>query len=191
MAVIDEVLVEDGIFTKKFCCDLKKCKGACCTFYGEYGAPVLDEEVEIISECKSFAEKYLSTRAKDYIKLHGFVEGVPGDFSTVCIDNKDCVFVYFENNIAFCALEKAFLSGETSFRKPLSCHLFPIRVAYWNNGSLYFSEISECEPAVLKGENENILLADSLKEALVRKFGDSWYKNFVNYINSNSTNFEK
>ncbi|MFH1052654.1 MAG: DUF3109 family protein [bacterium] len=190
MTIIDEVLVEDEILTKKFCCDLKKCKGACCTFYGENGAPVLDDEVKIITDCKPVAEKYLSEKSKKYISKYGFIEGGPGNYSTVCIENKDCVFVYYEGKIAFCSLEKAFLSGETNFRKPLSCHLFPIRVAYWNNGMLYFSEISECLPAIQKGKKENIHLAESLKEALIRKFGESWYKNFVNYIKFKSRNFE-
>jgi len=182
ITLIDDVLVEDDILTKKFCCDLDKCKGACCTFYGEYGAPVLDKEVQIIKQSKSVAEKYLSKKSKEYIDKHGCIEGSPGNYSTVCIDNKDCVFVFYENGIAFCALEKAYLKGEIDFRKPLSCHLFPIRVAYWDKGSLYFSKISECEPALKKGEEENILLAETLKDALARKFGESWYKNFVNYI---------
>jgi len=191
MTIIDEVPVEEEILTKKFCCDLEKCKGACCTFYGEYGAPVLDEEVDIIKDCKPIAEKYLSKKSIDYIKKYGFVEGYPGNYSTVCIENKDCVFVYYERGIAFCALEKAYLNGEIKFRKPLSCHLFPIRIAYWNQGSLYFSEISECESALKKGKKENILLAESVKDALIRKYGESWYKNFVNYIKLKFNNFEK
>jgi len=190
MTLIEEVLVEDEILTKKFCCDLEKCKGSCCTFYGEYGAPVLDDEVKKIKEAKIIAEKYLSKKTRDFINKNGFIEGFPGNYSTVCIEKRDCVFVYYENGIAFCALEKAYLNGETKFRKPLSCHLFPIRIAYWNNGSLYFSEISECAPALIKGETENILLAESVKDALIRKFGESWYKNFVNYIKFKNNNSE-
>ncbi|MFC2130241.1 DUF3109 family protein [Bacteroidota bacterium] len=181
MILIDGVLVEEDLIHKKFCCDLKKCKGACCTFYGEFGAPVLDSEVELMEECKTFAEKYLSEQSKSYIIKHGVVEGIAGNYTTVCMNKKDCVFVYYEDDIAFCALEKAYLSGATNFRKPLSCHLFPVRVAYWSNGHLYFSEIPECDSAVKKGKKEDIFLYYTVKEALIRKFGKSWYENFVNY----------
>lgn len=182
MVLLDDVLIDDDILNKKFCCDLKKCKGACCTFYGEFGAPVLDEEVKLMREVLPIASKYLSQRSLNYIEEYGIIEGTHGNYTTVCIDNKDCVFVYWEDGIAFCAIEKAFLNGETKFRKPISCHLFPIRVAHWNNGQLYFSHIDECKPALKKGAKENIQLTECVKDALIRNYGLEWYENLEKYI---------
>jgi hypothetical protein len=182
MISLDGVLIDEEILYKKFSCDLSKCKGACCTFYGDFGAPLLDEEVPKIRESFNVAEKYLSKSTKEYIRKKGYIEGIKGNYSTVCINKKDCVFVFYKNDIAFCSLEQAYLNGETTFRKPLSCHLFPIRIADWNNGQLYFSEIEECKTARKKGEKENIFLYETAKDALIRKFGYKWYENFVNYI---------
>ncbi len=182
LILYDDLLIESEIFSKKFSCDLKKCKGACCTFYGEYGAPVLDSEVKIIEEIYPIVKKYLSQNSINYIENHGMIEGTPGNYTTVCIENKDCVFVYWENGIALCAIEKAYLNKEIEFRKPLSCHLFPIREAHWNRKKLYFQQIDECKPALKKGIKENIYLYESVKEALIRRFGKTWYENFENYI---------
>ena len=183
MILLDDVLIEDDILKKKFCCDLKKCKGACCTFEGEFGAPVLDSEVQLMNEVLPIAKKYLSEKSMDYIEKNGIIEGTPDNYTTVCIENRDCIFVYWENDIAFCSIEKAFLNGETKFQKPLSCHLFPIRVASWNNGQLYFAHIDECKPALKKGGKENIHLIECVKDALIRKYGEEWYRNLEKYVN--------
>jgi hypothetical protein len=190
MILIDSILVDEEIINKKFSCNLHECKGACCTFYGEFGAPVLDDEVPKIDASINAAMKYLSKTSQKYIGNNGYIEGTKGSYSTLCIKNKDCVFVYYNKDIAYCSLERAYLDKEANFRKPLSCHLFPIRVANWNNGQLYFSEIPECEPALKKGNEEDIFLYNTVKNALIRKFGSAWYKNFVNYNKFVSNNLE-
>ena len=136
LILFDDKLIDEDIFKKKFACDLKKCKGACCTFYGDFGAPVLDNEVKIIEAFYPIVKKYLSMRSVNYIENKGMIEGSPENYTTVCIDKKECVFVYWEDGIAFCAIEKAYLKGEIDFRKPLSCHLFPIREASWSRNKL-------------------------------------------------------
>ena len=90
----------------------------------------------------------LSEDKKRSIEELGFYEGESGDYATTCIDDKDCVFVYREKGIAKCAIEKAFNEGKISFRKPISCHLYPIRVNKFGGDILRYHEISECKPAV-------------------------------------------
>lgn len=185
MTFIDGVLVENDIFSTNFMCDLEKCKGACCTFPGEYGAPLLDEEVEIIERLVPIVEKYLPQKAKETIKKYGVVEGKFGDYTTVCINKKDCVFVYYDGDIALCALEKAYLQGESNFRKPISCHLFPIRVRRTGYDYLYYQRIDECNPGVKKGNDIQMRLFDCLAEAIIRKYGLNWFNKVKDFVKSN------
>jgi hypothetical protein len=182
MILIGNILVDNEITKLKFFCNTDKCKGACCTFPGEVGAPLLDSEIEQIKNAIEPAFEFLSERAKSVIRAEGAIQGSPGNYSTNCIDKKDCVFVYYEGDVAKCSIEKAYLSGKTKFRKPISCHLFPIRVSNFSGTYLYFSKYEECEPAFKYGEEENIHLVEMLKDALVRAYGNEWYEYLWNYI---------
>lgn len=184
MILINDVLVEEEIASTHFSCDLKKCKGACCTFPGEFGAPVADHEVELIEQSLDAAKGYLSERSIKYIEEHGYVKGDKGSYNTVCIEDKDCVFVYWEDDIAFCALEKAYREGESDFMKPLSCHLFPVRVGKFGGESLYYEKISECKPALKKGKKENLKIHDTVKAALIRAYGEEWFEEYLEKINN-------
>lgn len=174
MIYIDGIAVEDDVVNSLFRCDLAKCKGACCTFPGDFGAPLLDSEVEQIEQSMAEAAKYLSDRSKSVLKYSGFYEGSEGSLTTMCIDRRDCVFVFYEGDIAKCALEAAYFAGKTEFRKPISCHLFPVRVREYSSLTLHYERISECLPGVKKGESESILLIDTIRDALVRAFGAEW-----------------
>lgn len=182
MILINEILVEDRISTNYFECDLKRCKGACCTFPGEHGAPLLDEEVEIIKDVLPIAMDYLSEKSIKYIEHHGFIQGNSGEYTTMCIDKKDCVFVYYEGDIALCAIEKAYRDKKINFKKPVSCHLFPIRVGDFNGKYLYYEKIPQCNSAISKGFDTNTRIYESVKEALIRAFGDEWYQKYLEEI---------
>lgn len=179
MTKIGDVLADEKIGKLPFACDLKKCKGGCCTFPGEVGAPLLDDEPEKIKECFDAALQYLSPESIDYIRNFGMIQGNRGDLSTMCIDKRACVFVFFEDDIAFCALERAFLEGKTKWRKPISCHLFPIREGVFGGTAIYYEKLKECKPALKKGRDENIPIYENCKDALVRRFGRQWYDRFV------------
>lgn len=181
MLLIENLLVEKEVTEAKFCCDLDKCKGACCTFPGETGAPLLDEEVRLCDESFPIVREFLSERNIKFIDENGTWEGKQGHYSTKCINNTDCVFVYWDGDIAKCAIEKAYFLGMTKFRKPLSCHLYPIRVSKFGMNYLYYSQIEECDPARKKGTQENIPLYVSLKDALIRAYGKDWYEIFASY----------
>ncbi|MBI4548969.1 MAG: DUF3109 family protein [Ignavibacteriae bacterium] len=180
MFVIGETVIEDHIGNERFACDVIKCKGACCTMPGGRGAPLEDNELEELARASPFAKRYLSEQHRKVIERSGLYEGSSGNHATTCVDNRACVFVYYEKGFARCSLEKAYLDGKTSWRKPLSCHLFPIRVSDDGMMLLRFRSIPECVPALQRGREENMPLYEFLKDSLIRKFGDEWYDEFRN-----------
>lgn len=175
MIEIKNVLIDEKIASTSFSCDLQKCKGACCTLPGGSGAPLLNEEIREIERSYKAAKKYMRTSSLKLIEANGFFEGEYNDYSTKCINNKDCVFVFYENDVAKCALETAYHNNESEFRKPLSCHLFPIRLGNFNGPYIYYDKFEECNPALEKGKKENISMIESVKDALIRKFGVEFY----------------
>ena len=189
MILIDNILVSEEILTTKFSCNLPECKGACCTFPGEFGAPILNGEIPVIEKYLDTIFEYLPEHSIEVIKEKGFVEGKKDDMSTVCIDGKDCVFVHYEGDIAKCAIEKAYFDGKIMFRKPLSCHLFPVRVSFFGGEFLYYAEFPECKSALEHGKKENKYVFETVKEALIRAYGKNWYNNLTDYIKSQ--NYDK
>ena len=179
LLVVDNVAVEGSLIGRKFACDLLKCKGACCSLPGGRGAPLLDSEIDQIRETIQAVLPMLSQEKKDAIKRFGFYDGGPGDYATTCVNDEDCVFVYREKGIAKCAIERAFNDGKVSFRKPISCHLYPIRVNKFGGDVLRYHEIPECRPAVIRGESENVPVIGFLKAALERMYGEKWFKKLV------------
>ena len=178
MFVIGEAVIDEAVPRTLFCCDLEACKGACCTLEGGRGAPLLDNEVEEIRAAAPAALQFLSARKRLVIEAGGAVDGVAGDFATACIDERDCVFVYFDGQVARCGLERAFLEGLTRWKKPLSCHLFPIRVKRRGAELLTYEEITECAGGRARGSAEKVPLHDFLSEPLSRLYGTSWYAEF-------------
>jgi hypothetical protein len=183
LLVIDNVAVEGRLMEREFACDLLKCKGACCCLPGGRGAPLLDEEMDEITESLPAVLPILSDEKRESIERNGFYEGDKGDYATTCIDDADCIFVFRENGIAKCSIEKAFNEGKTNFRKPISCHLYPIRVNRFGGDALRYHKIPECKPAILKGEKEDVGVLEFLKPALVRLYGEEWYAKLESYTN--------
>lgn len=182
MIFLRNIALEDSIFRAKFACDLSLCKGACCTFPGESGAPVANDEVQLMTDNFEAAAKYLSERNLNYIKKYKFIEGLPDNYTTVCINKRDCVFVYYDGDVAKCAYEKAWLLGESSFRKPISCHLFPIRVHGNNPETMYYVQIPECRDGRRSGEKNQVPLVECLKDAISRANGEEWYDELIQYF---------
>ncbi len=172
MITLEHLLLEQRVLEAEFSCDLARCKGACCTMSGGAGAPVKDDEVDSVREAVNAAMPYLSDRSKVYLQEHGPLEGTPGNWATACIDNKACVFVKFEGDVATCAIEKAFHAGESSFRKPISCHLFPIRIADFGGPYLHYEQFDECGPGREKGKADGTRLVESVSSALSRAYGE-------------------
>ncbi len=162
-----------------FKCDLLKCKGACCTFESQYGAPLKWEEVDSIKGILSEVVEYLPELHKKEIEEKGFYEVNNNEPLLRSINNRACVFVSYENGIAKCSIEKAFLDGKTNFKKPISCHLFPIRISDFGGDVLRFEHMEECQPAIELGEKENTTVAEFCEESLSRLYGKKWYSQFM------------
>ena len=174
MILIDDILIDEAILSSEFCCDLGTCKGACCTFPGEQGAPLVESEVQKMIDAVEPSAKYLSKRSLDYIGKYGVYQGEKGNRTTMCINGRDCVFVYWEGDIAKCAIERAYFAKEYEFRKPISCHLFPIRESFFSGKYLYYQKIDECSSGVRFGTRNKISLLTTLSEALERAYGKDW-----------------
>ena len=182
MISIDNVLIDEDIINKNFSCDLKKCKGACCTLPGGSGAPLLKHEIELIRNSFNSAKKYLNEKSINAIEHYNFFEMDDGEAYTTCIDNKDCVFVFYEGDVAKCSLERAYFDNKSDFRKPLSCHLFPIRIGSFNGPYLYYDKFKECDPALIKGDKTKTKIFQNVKDALVREYGEDFYKKLEAYL---------
>lgn len=176
--------MDPAIPTIQFRCNTDRCKGACCTLPGGSGAPLLDEEVGELHRALPAAIKYLNELHREVIREKGLYEGHPGEYVTTCVDDHACVFVTFEDGIARCALEKAWFQGETDWRKPLSCHLFPIRIDRGLQEHLRYEHLDDCTPALEEGAGSEVFLSDFLREPLSRAYGDTWYTKFLEYCRS-------
>ncbi len=162
----------------QFACDLSACKGACCTMPGGLGAPLLQQETDEIANAYPIIKKYLSPSHRDAIERQGLCEIRYGAFTTPCVNRRACAFVTYEGAVAKCAFEKAYFKGEIAWRKPISCHLFPLRVDYGLHQRLRYEKIVECDPARERGEREQVYLSDFLRESLIRVYGEPWYREF-------------
>ena len=180
MFEVGGILVEEEIFTKYFLCDVEKCLGGCCTFPGVYGAPLVEAEVPILEAQIEKVKHLLSEKSLNWIKENGVVEFSAGHPTTVCINKCDCVFVYYSGKVALCSIEKEFLAGNTDFRKPISCWLFPIRVGFHANVMyLYYQKIKECSTAVVNGKNQKVKIYQALKSPLIAFLGEEWYNSLL------------
>lgn len=165
--------IESRILQTRFACDLSACKGACCTFPGGYGAPILEEEVPRLHEALAVVRSVLPETHVAVIDRDGLVERHGKTLHIRCVDRRACVFVVYEGDIAVCSIQRAYERGAFGWMKPISCHLFPIRVSRAQDTvtALRFEEFSECTPALANGEKSDTRLADFLAPALARAFG--------------------
>ncbi|HUI10597.1 MAG TPA: DUF3109 family protein [Bacteroidota bacterium] len=179
MFVIGEAVIDDDVAGATFACDLPSCRGACCTLPGGRGAPLEDGEVGEIARAFPAAKQFLPEASLRAIESGGLAEGTAGDFATPCIDARECVFAFFDGGIARCSFEAAYQRGLTDWRKPISCHLFPIRVRSAGKDYLRYEMIAECASGRARGDAERVSLGTFLREGLVRRFGAGWYGEFL------------
>ncbi len=178
MIEIGRTILSRNIFEKQFLCDILKCKGVCC-IEGDSGAPLTNEEAILIEREYYTFEKYLPENHKKEISEQGFaVIDSDGDLITPLVNNRECVYSYYNNKgILKCAIEKAYFEGKTEFRKPISCHLFPIRITeYKKFDAVNYEELEICKPGRQCGASEKLSIYKFLKEPLIRKYGEEWYK---------------
>lgn len=178
MIQIDDAIVALDVIEKKFLCDLSACMGECCV-EGDSGAPLENEEVEKLREVLPLVWDDLSPKAQELIKSTDVAyRDYDGEMVTSIVDGKDCVFTYYdEKGVCKCAIEKAYREGKTDFYKPISCHLYPIRLQkYRDFTAVNYHKWSVCKAAVVLGEKHGLKIYQFLKEPLIRKFGEAWYE---------------
>lgn len=177
MIEIKDTVVTLDLFREQFCCDLGACKGACC-IEGDAGAPVKLEEVAQLEEAAEIVWDELSPKAQEVIKAQGVVyTDQDGDIVTSIVDNKDCVFTcYDDKGCCYCAIDKAFREGRCKFQKPISCHLYPIRLSRMSSyTAVNYHRWDVCKAATLLGKKLNLPVYKFLKEPLIKAFGQEWW----------------
>lgn len=180
MFLIDDVLVNEEIYQKNFICNIEKCKGACC-WEGDFGAPLEDKEIDILEKEFDAIKPFLDQEGLDHIEQNGIFEFV--DYikknATTLLKGGRCVFLTMDNGVGKCGIEKAYEAGETTFKKPVSCHLYPIRVDQnKENGFdvLKYDKWDICSDACSLGDEHKVKIFEFLKDALVRKYGEEFYE---------------
>jgi hypothetical protein len=178
MIIIGETLVSAELFENSFVCDLNACKGACC-IEGDSGAPLEGEELSNLEEVWEIVKPYMRPEGIKAIEELGLYQmDGDGDMVTTLVDgNKECAFVVFDSSgVAKCALENAYNEGKTTWKKPISCHLYPVRLkqlsAYM---AVNYHRWGLCDPACSLGNQLKVPIFRFLKEPLIRKFGEEWY----------------
>jgi len=177
MVIIDDTLVSENLKKVHFICDLDKCHGDCCV-EGDAGAPLEEDEIGILEDCLDEVKPYMTKEGLDVVEKNGvFDYDIDGEYVTPLVNDRECAFVYFENGISYCAIEKAWLEGKINFQKPISCHLYPVRLKELSSHTaVNYDQWHICNAALLKGKDNHVPLYQFLKEPLTRKFGAEWYE---------------
>lgn len=178
MVQIDDKIISLDVFKEHFLCDLPKCLGSCCV-EGESGAPLEEEETKVLDEIYPKIKHLLSPEAVEIIEKNGTWEtDSDGDKVTPIIHGRECVYTYFDGEgVCKCAIEKAYNEGLVDFKKPVSCHLYPIRVdKYPNYEALNYHVWPVCNPARELGKQIGLPVFRFLKDPIVRKYGERFYE---------------
>lgn len=175
---IGDKIVSTQLFEQKFVCDLNACKGACC-IEGDAGAPLKQEEITAIERNLVSVKPFMRQEGIEAVDKDGvYYLDDDGEPVTTLVDGGECAFVFFdEKNIAKCALEEAYNQGQSDFLKPISCHLYPIRVKRFNElTAVNYDHWSICDGARVCGESLNVPVFKFLKKPIIRAFGEEFYK---------------
>lgn len=179
MIQIGNTIISSEIFEKKFVCDLEKCRGACCV-EGDSGAPLDKDELKVLDKIYPQVKPYLSEDGIKSIEKYGkYLIDSDGDYVTPLVNGElECAYTIFEGGIAKCGIEKAYLDGKIKFHKPISCHLYPIRIQKLKSGdeALNYHKWDLCKAACSLGKKLEVPIYKFLKDPLIRKYGKKWYQ---------------
>ncbi len=178
MLAIGNTLISEELLEKHFVCDLNACKGACCV-KGDYGAPLEDDELEELDKVYDIVKPYLPETGIAAIEKQGrYLLYDKKEWVTPLVKGKECAYTVFEDGIAKCGIEKAFYDGKIKWKKPISCHLYPIRITKNKKTgieALNYDRWSICKAACKLGDNLKVPVFKFLKESLTRRYGKKWY----------------
>ncbi|PJJ59991.1 DUF3109 family protein [Hymenobacter chitinivorans] len=188
MIIIQNTVISDDVRDNFFVCNLEACKGACCV-EGDLGAPLEAHELQILQDEYHKIKPFITEAGQQAIEQQGlYIKDWEGDYSTTTINDRECAYaLYDERGILKCGIEQAYLAGVTTFKKPISCHLYPIRITkYEDFEALNYDRWNICNPACSFGATLGVRIYQFLKEPLVRKYGEEWYEELVTEIETNS-----
>ena len=177
MFQLGKTIVSEDIIQKDFVCNLSACKGACCVD-GDAGAPLELDETKIMEQIYPKIKPFLRKEGIAAIEAQGiFTTNDFGEHETTLIDGADCAYVIFDKKgTALCAFEEAYNQGVTDWKKPVSCHLYPIRVKdYSEFSAINYHKWEICNDACTLGKELQVPVYKFVKQALIRKFGEDWY----------------
>ena len=177
MFQIGKTIVSEELFEKEFVCNLKACQGMCCV-EGDSGAPLLEEEKEMLEQIYPVVKEYLTPEGVEAIRQQGkHIIDQEGELTTPLVNGKECAYVIQnEEGTYMCGIEKAYLDGKIDWQKPVSCHLYPVRVKdFVEFQAVNYNEWNICSSACELGKQLQVPLYRFLKDALVRRFGQDWY----------------
>ncbi|MCB0457677.1 MAG: DUF3109 family protein [Flavobacteriaceae bacterium] len=178
MFQLGKTIVSEDLIEKEFVCNLTACKGVCC-IEGEAGAPVTEEEIEILKTIYPTIKPFLRPEGIAAIDQQGtHVANEWGELETPLVEGNECAYVTFtDKGIASCGIEDAYNAGVIDFRKPVSCHLYPVRIQQYSEfAAVNYHKWSICNEACTLGRNLKVPVYKFVKEALIRKFGKDWYE---------------
>ncbi len=178
MFQVENTIISEEIIKNHFICNLNSCKGACCVD-GEAGAPLEQEETEILEELYPKIKPFLRQEGIEAIEKQGtFVIGLDNEPETPLIHGKECAYATFDQTgIAKCGIEEGYNQNIINWKKPISCHLYPIRITTYNTfTAVNYHKWQICSPACSLGKEMQLPVYKFVKEALIRKFGQDWYK---------------
>jgi hypothetical protein len=190
MIEVENTLVHEDLIREEFVCNIAKCKGACCV-EGDAGAPLEPHEKEILAEIYPKVKHLLTDKGIEAIERFGTaVIDSDGDLTTPCVDgHKECAYLMFESGIAKCAIEKAYEQEIVDWKKPISCHLYPIRITqYPEFDVLNYDRWSICKDACTLGRELQVPIYQFLREPLIRKYGADWYAQLEESVKNLSEN---
>jgi hypothetical protein len=189
MIEIQHTLVHEDVVEESFVCNLNRCKGACCV-EGDSGAPLEKNELAILEEIYPALKPYMTEKGIQAVEEAGtWVKDFEGDYTTPCVDgNKECAYLMWENGISKCAIEKAYEDGKVNWKKPISCHLYPIRItAYPEFDVLHYDRWNICSSACSLGKELKVPVYKFLKEPLIRKYGEDWYRELEESVGASAS----
>lgn len=184
MIEVGSTLLHEDVVKENFVCNLNRCKGACCV-EGDSGAPLNHDELAILRDIYPKVKPFMTAKGIEAVEEQGtHVTDFDGDYTTPCVDtNKECAYVTWENGITKCAIEKAYELGVVDWKKPISCHLYPIRItAYPEFDVLNYDRWNICSPACTFGDELKVKVHEFLKEPLIRKYGAAWYAELEDFL---------
>jgi hypothetical protein len=178
MFQLGKTIVSEEIIEKEFVCNLNACKGACCV-EGEAGAPLEEQELDELRDNFEKIRPYLEEKGLQAIQEQGlFTTNELGEHETPLIDGKDCAYViHDERNHALCGIEEAYNQGVVQFKKPISCHLYPVRIRQYSEfAAINYHKWEICDDACTLGSELQVPVYQFVKQALIRKFGEQWFR---------------